>query len=137
MNTKTKSTLVLIGVLLIGIVIGALGSSMIRRSMWEERVARFRSPEGFSERLVHIIKPDPAQEEKVRQILLKHHDKMEKITEASRAMIKLHADSLLIDLQPVLNPDQLARLKDILHRRSRPAHRREHHEPPPPPDNEQ
>jgi hypothetical protein len=129
MNTKTKSTIVLIGVLLIGIVIGALGSSLIRRSMWEERVARFRSPEGFSERLIHIIKPDPAQEEKVRQILLKHHDKMEKITEASRTMIKEHADSLLIDLQPVLNPEQLARLKDILHRR--PPHRRERHEPPP------
>jgi len=135
MNTKTKSTIVLIGVLLIGIVIGALGSSLIRRSMWEERVARFRSPEGFSERLIHIIKPDPAQEEKVRQILLKHHDKMEKITEASRAMIKEHADSLLIDLQPVLNPEQLARLKDILHRR--PAHRRERHEPPPPPPDDE
>jgi len=135
MNTKTKSTIVLIGVLLIGIVIGALGSSLIRRSMWEDRVARFRSPEGFSERLIHIIKPAPGQEEQVRQILLKHHEKMEKITEVSRAMIREHADSLLIDLQPVLNPEQLDRLKDMLHRR--PAHRRDRHEPPPPPDGEQ
>jgi hypothetical protein len=132
MNTKTKSTIVLIGVLLIGIVIGALGSSLIRRSMWEERVARFRSPEGFSERLMHIIQPDPGQEKRIREILLKHHNKMERITEESRALIRKHADSLLIDLKPVLNPDQLDRLKEMLHRR--PPHRRDRHEPPPPPE---
>ena len=44
MNTKTKSTLVLIGVLLIGIIVGALGSSLIRQNHWNDRISRFRSP---------------------------------------------------------------------------------------------
>jgi hypothetical protein len=136
MNTKTKSTLVLISVLLIGIIIGALGSSLIRRNIWQDRLSRLRSPEGFSERLIHIIQPDTQQEEQIRQILLKHHEKMEQITEQSRSMIKAHADSLLIDLKPLLTADQLDRLKEMLHRR--PPHYRDRREPPPPPpDNSQ
>jgi hypothetical protein len=130
MNTKAKSTLVLLGVLLIGIIIGALGSSLVRRNIWQDRVERFRSPEGFSERLMHIIQPDQRQADQVRQILLKHHEKMEKITDQSRSMIKLHADSLLIDLKPVLTDEQMERLKDMLQRR--PPRHHDRHDPPPP-----
>ena len=101
MNTKTKSTLVLIGVLLIGIIVGALGSSLIRKNLWNDRISRFRSPQGFTERLLNIIQPDADQKAQVEQILLLHHQKMELITERSHSLIKAHADSLLIDLKPI------------------------------------
>ena len=116
MNTRTKSTIVLIGVLLIGIIIGALGSTMLRRNMWEDRVARFRSPQGFAERFIKIIQPDPQQEKAVQEILLKHHKKMLSITELSRERVKIHADSLLIDLEPILSTEQMERAKKVLRR---------------------
>jgi len=45
MQSKAKSIFVLSGVLIIGIIIGALGSSLLRQNMWEERVASFKTPE--------------------------------------------------------------------------------------------
>jgi hypothetical protein len=135
MNTKAKSTLVLIGVLLIGIIIGVLGSSLMRWNIWQDKLAHFRSPQGFSDRLLSVIQPDAQQEELVKQILLTHHLKMEKITEQSHSLIKAHADSLLIDLKPVLSTEQYERLKKMLERK-RPF-RRDRREPPPPPDDDQ
>lgn len=120
MNTKTKSTVVLIGVLFIGIIIGALGSSALRRNMWEDRIAKFRSPQGFTERFIKIIEPDPQQEEAIQEILLKHHDKMFTMTERSRQRMKSHADSLLIELEPFLTTEQMERAKKILRRGPRP-----------------
>jgi len=119
MNTKTKSTVVLIGVLLIGIIIGALGNSMLRRNIWEDRVAKFRSPQGFADRFIKIIKPDPQQEKALQEILLKHHQKMLSITELSRERMKIHADSLLFDLEPILTSEQFEQAKNILKRRPR------------------
>lgn len=116
MNTKSKSTLVLIGVLLIGIIIGAFGSSLIRRNIWEDKVAKFRSPKGFTDRLVTVIQPNSQQEKVIQEILLKHHEKMVTITKHSRQRIKVHADSLISDLEPVLTSEQLERAKRILRR---------------------
>ena len=116
MNIRTKSTIVLIGVLLIGIIIGALGSTMLRRNMWEDRVAKFRSPHGFTERFIKIIQPDPQQEKAIEEILLKHHHKMLSITEKSRDKINTHADSLFIELEPILSSEQMQRAKKVLRR---------------------
>jgi hypothetical protein len=114
MNTKTKSIFVIIGALLIGIIIGAMGSTMLRRDLFEDRIARFRTPEGFTQRLIEVIQPDPAQREAVEQIMAKHHKKMIEIRNQGHELIKSHADSLLKDLEPVLKPDQLERLKKKL-----------------------
>jgi len=119
MKTKTKSILILIGVLLIGVIIGAVGSSLIRQDIWKDRVARFRSPHGFSDRLMEMIQPDPQQEKAVKEILLKHHEKMRSRAEESRMMLRTHADSLFIELESVLRPEQLERAKKIL--KSRPS----------------
>ena len=129
MKNKTKSTLILIGVLLIGVIIGAVGSSLIRQKIWEDRVARFRSPHGFSDRLMELIQPDPQQEKAVKEILLKHHEKMRARSEKSRMMLRTHADSLIIELESVLRPEQLERAKKILKRR--PSRFGPRDEPPP------
>ena len=117
MNTKTKSTLVIIGALFIGIIIGAMGSTMFRRSLFEDRIARFRTPEGFTQRLIEVIQPDSAQREAVNEIMTKHHKKILEIGRQGRELIKSHTDSLLKELEPVLRPDQLERLKERLMRR--------------------
>jgi hypothetical protein len=130
MKTKMKSALILIGVLFIGIVIGAAGNSLIRKSMWEDRVNRFRSPRGFSDRLIDLIQPDPQQEAAVKSILLKHHEKMQSLAQESRTMLRTHVDSLLIELESVLRPEQVERAKRLLRRRPGPPHIYHRREPP-------
>jgi hypothetical protein len=116
MNTKTKSAVVLLSVLIIGIVIGALGSTLLRRNLWQDRVERFRTPHGFTERLLNTINPEPDKREKVYQILLEHHTKMLNHMEQTRDKMKIHGDSLLLELKPLLTEEQLNRVEKLLKR---------------------
>jgi len=119
MNTKTKSIFVLIGVLIIGIIIGALGSSLLRRNMWEDRISRFRTPEGFTERILDRIDPDPDKREAVKNVLIEQHRKLTEKFEHSRVQMEAHADSVLMQLKPLLTEEQLERATQFLKRRSR------------------
>ena len=114
MNTKTKSILVLIGVLLLGIIIGALGSSLLRRNMWDERVSRFRTPEGFTERIIDRIDPDPDKRAAVKNILIEQHKKLTEKFEHTRVQMEAHADSVLLKLKPLLTEEQLKRATKII-----------------------
>lgn len=122
MNTKTKSIFVLTGVLIIGIIIGALGSSLLRRNMLEDRISRFRTPEGFAERILNRIDPDPDKREAVENILLEQHKKLSKKFEHTRAQIGAHTDSVILKLKPLLTEEQLERATRIL--KMRPPHMR-------------
>ncbi len=122
MNTKTKSILVLTGVLLIGIIIGALGSSLLRRNMLEDRISRFRTPEGFAERILYRIDPDPDKRKAVENILLNQHKKLSKKFEHTRAQMEAYTDSVILKLKPLLSEEQLERATRIL--KMRPPHMR-------------
>jgi hypothetical protein len=122
MNTKTKSIFVLTGVLIIGIIIGALGSSLLRRNMLEDRISRFRTPEGFAERILDRIDPDPDKREAVENILLEQHKKLFKKFEHTRAQMEAHTDSVILKLKPLLTEEQLERATRIL--KMRPPHMR-------------
>ena len=123
MHTKAKSIFVLTGVLIIGIIIGALGSSLLRRYMWEERVSHFRTPEGFTERILDKIDPDPNKREAVKEVLMEQHRNLTQKFEHSRLLMEANADSVLIQLKPLLTEEQLERATDVLKRRSRHLHR--------------
>ena len=122
MNTKTKSIFVLTGVLIIGIIIGALGSSLLRHNMLEDRISRFRTPEGFAERILDRIDPDPDKREAVENILLEQHKKLFKKFEHTRAQMETHTDSVILKLKPLLTEEQLERAIRIL--KMRPPHMR-------------
>jgi hypothetical protein len=119
MHTKTKSILVLTGVLIIGIIIGAMGSSLLRRNMWEERISRFRTPEGFTERILERIDPDPDKWEAVKNILVEQHKKLTQKFEHTRVQMEAHADSVLLQLKPLLNEEQMERAAHFLKRKPR------------------
>ena len=117
MHTKTKSVLVITAALTIGIIIGALGSTLIRQNMFEERLSRFRTSEGFTERLLNRIDPDPDKREAVEKILLDQHQKLFKKFENTRRQMEAHIDSVLIKLKPLLNEEQFERAKHFIKRR--------------------
>ena len=119
MQPKTKSILLITGVLLIGIIIGALGSTLLTKNMWKERVSRFRTPEGFTERILDRIDPDPDKREAVENILLEQHQNLTKKFEQTRMEMEAHVDSVLQKLKPLLNEEQMERATKILKRRPR------------------
>jgi hypothetical protein len=119
MNTKAKSISVLAGVLIIGIIIGALGSSLIRQNVWEERISRFRTPEGFTERILDHIDPDPDKREAVKNVLIEQHRQLTKKFDHTRIQMEAHADSVLLQLKPLLNEEQIERAAHFLKRRPR------------------
>lgn len=132
MRTKTKSILVLTSVLIIGIIIGALGNSIISRSMWKERVSRFRTPEGFTERILDRIDPDSDKRDAVEKILLEQYHQLTKKFENTRIEMEAHVDSVLQKLKPLLNEEQMERAKRFLKRRPpRPGRAKEHFRRPP------
>jgi hypothetical protein len=116
MKTKTKSILALTGVLILGIVIGALGSSLITRHLWNDRVSRFRTSEGFTQRILERIDPDPDKREAVKSILIEEHKKLTQKYEQSRIQIEAYTDSVLAALKPLLNEEQMGRATHFLKR---------------------
>ena len=118
MQTKTKSILLITGVLIIGIIIGALGSSILRKNMLEERIARFRTPEGFTERILNRIDPDPDKREAVKNVLIEQHQILTEKFEQTRIEMEAHVDSVLAHLKPLLTEEQYERAERFLKRRA-------------------
>jgi hypothetical protein len=132
MQPKTKSILLISSVLIIGIIIGAIGSTLLTKNMWKERVSRFRTPEGFTERILDRIDPDPDKRDAVEKILLEQHQQLTKKFENTRMEMKAHVDSVLQKLKPLLNEEQMERATKILKRRPpRPDRGKEHFRRPP------
>ena len=110
MKTGTKTILIILITLIIGMIIGALVTGAFAR----HRVRRFmsmREPGHLSARIERIIGPDESQREAVREILRKHSEQFLEIhSEFEGEMLALR-DSLKKDLEPILTDEQKARLE--------------------------
>jgi hypothetical protein len=114
MNIKIKSAIMLISVLLIGIIFGAVGSTLLRRDLLQDRLERFRKPTGFVERMIHIIEPEKSQIENIETALLNHHHRMMQQNTMFRERMSSLSDSLLSDLKAILTPEQLERAEKFI-----------------------
>ena len=114
MNIKVKTAVMLISVLLVGIIFGAVGSTLLRRNLLEDRLERFRKPTGFVERMIQIIEPDESQIEKIEQALLNHHQRMMEQNILFRENMRSLSDSLVNDLKPILTPNQMKRFEKFI-----------------------
>jgi hypothetical protein len=142
-KTGTKTTLIIAATLLIGIVIGALGSGFfIHRSIrhFEER----EHQEVFVDRMISIIEPNPDQEAVIREILTRHAEEFEQRADAFHEETSALFDSLRTELDSVLTDQQKARLEErgkkmrsFMKHGGPPRHRRPGEGPPPPPPPEE
>lgn len=110
-KTKTKAGLILIGTLVLGIIIGVLGS----RYLVEKRIGRMagmRYQKGFVEVFIKLIDPAENQEQAVRAVLEKHHDRFRKIMEGRMVEIRTSMDSLKVELIPLLTEEQYRVFED-------------------------
>jgi len=111
MNTKTKSALLLLLTLLIGVIVGVLGTRMVM----EHRVAKFmamRNDRFFQHRMEAFLQPRPEQMDTLNAIFDKYQPKFLQLNRKFRAESRAILDSLHKELDPVLTEEQLQRLKE-------------------------
>ena len=108
MKTKTKTLLLLICTLLIGIILGALIHDAFLRNHVKRRFEHMRSSEGFIARFERIIEPTEEQQSALQEILKRHFLKMNRFLHEFPPQM----DSLITDLETVLTDEQIKKLKE-------------------------
>jgi len=113
MNARTKATIVILATLIIGMVLGAALHSFYARNQFRNGM-RFRVSELLKQRLQEAIQPDSSQQEIVHAILAKRLERMSEMREEGFRKFRGQLDSLQLELQPHLTPEQMRRLSQKL-----------------------
>lgn len=115
LQNRTKATIILIGILLLGVILGSVGSRFIVQNRIE-RMARMRQQEGFVRMFEYMIDPSDSQTDTVRTILRKHHERFREINMEHRENVQIVIDSMRAELQPYLTEKQILRLTERFER---------------------
>ncbi len=146
MQTRTKSAFLLLAVLAIGILIGILVSGAMQNRRMRS-LALMRTGPGFAEMVERAVQPrSEEQRAEIRAVLDGAAPRFAEMFERNRREMGELADSVMVELEAVLDDDQVERLRRM-HlrmrqgppegRRGRPGDRRQGRPPPrggPPPD---
>ena len=114
---KTRAILIVVATLLIGFLLGMLTSAQIRHS----RLKRMRtsvSGRDFAAMMMNVIDPDDSQRIRLENVMKNY----EKITHEMQAKFRGDFDSVSTafkkDIDTLLTPDQLARVREMEARNS-------------------
>jgi hypothetical protein len=107
-KSKTKSILILLVTLILGIVIGfQINEILIKKRFEEMRAAR--RPGSFIKLFENILQPSEEQKVLLEPIFIKYQQKIDEVISNSRVQVDAQMDSLTNDLKPILKQDQLDR----------------------------
>jgi len=112
MTARTKSTLILIATLGLGIALGSLitGAAVNRRL---DRIAEMRTARGMAFFLERAIQPESeAQREAIRAVLEDAAPAFTEVMRESRERMARLTDSVRSELEPLLTDEQRARLDE-------------------------
>ncbi len=110
MTVQTKSSLILLVTLLLGIMIGALGMNFYKNQRMVQ-FKDFREREMFMGLHERIIQPhSEAQRDSIMQVLDKYLPRFKELHEKNKDEIAVIIDSLQNDLKPILSEEQWQRL---------------------------
>lgn len=116
MRVGLKAYLTIIGTLVLGIIIGLLLNGVLNHRRMGE-MERMRGPGGFVAEMERLIQPrDAAQREKLKPLLEDQDRRNRAIVDGARTQMRSGMDSLVVRLTPLLDDDQLSRLKDFAER---------------------
>ncbi len=113
MTTKTKSTLILLGVLVIGVAIGALATGTLRK----QRVRSFkRMPphERFFSFMERTVEPSEEQRGDFERVIETRSKQLRELYETHQTGVIAIYDSLRADLQNILTDEQKQRFEELL-----------------------
>ena len=121
MTTERKKALLLMGAtLIIGILIGAIGTGLVGRELRRHPAERdkdhFRKT--FTERIIKAVEADPAQAEKMKPIILETTQKIDALQKNTQQQVYALVDSSEVKMKSILSEDQMKKLKEF-HRRGR------------------
>lgn len=110
MKIETKTYVIIMLTLVIGMIIGALITGAVVR----HRIRQFMSlgrPDHLTARIERIIEPTAAQRDTVHQILMEHARQFHEIHGRFESQLLALKDSLKKDLDPILTAEQKERLE--------------------------
>ncbi len=113
MTTKTKTALIVLATLIIGIMIGALGSGAFRQQQ-EEKFERMPPDRRFFFFMKRVIQPTDQQREQFDRILAKYSEQISKLHEEHQNEMLALYDSMRTELQSILTEEQRSRVEDLL-----------------------
>jgi hypothetical protein len=114
-NVKAKTSLILIGTLIIGVAIGGLGSGLLRGDRARE-LELMRPQHRFLQFMKRVVRPTAEQSQQFDDILAKYSKQISTIHEQHQEEIFAVYDSLHKELNSLLTEEQRARLEDNLKR---------------------
>lgn len=109
---KTKSILIVFATLIIGFAIGFLVSGQLARQRFEKFVSQDHS-DAFKFRMMDVIDPDDKQVIEIEPILDEYGEKMHRNMEKSKFDINGLHNSLIQELKPYLDAQQIERIESI------------------------
>lgn len=119
MKAKARSILILGSIMLVGMLLGAL----LHAQFFDKRVRRVHrlsTPEGFVESYLNTIAPANSEEEaRLREILSGYSVSVHEDFRKHREGFEKKLDAMRLELEPILNEEQLERLKERRSRRRR------------------
>jgi len=118
-SPRTKSVLLLVVTLLLGIVLGGVLTGWWVQSR-ADRVRALRTPSGFVERVVERVEPtSAAQRDSVEVIARRAARQLERLRRSHRQQTMTVLDSMRVELRTVLSEEQINTLDRRLERRHR------------------
>jgi len=112
MKLATRSTLILLATLIIGFVVGVFATGALG-SHRRARVERLRERGGFIEHMESAIQPhDQDQRSAIFPILEATAQRNRVIIESAQAELRTAIESMIEELEPILEEEQLRRLSE-------------------------
>lgn len=105
-----KSAALLLGTFLLGGLLGGLLVSTIVQHR-ADTVRSLRTADGFTQHVLRIVDPAPAQRDTLRPLLQNAGADIERITRQTRRQLRTRIGMLRQDLHPHLTPEQRQRLR--------------------------
>lgn len=122
MTPERKRTIMLmVGTLVTGILIGALGIGFVNRSIRVQSGEwRKNGKEGFIRKINAVIDADSIQAKQIRPYILETISRIDSLQKETDFQVHILVDSFEINLQPILREEQMEQLREF-HRRGREA----------------
>jgi hypothetical protein len=113
MKAETKSLVILIATLVLGVLLGAVGNGAMARER-RARVEEMKRPGGFVGHMEEIIRPrDAAQRAAIEPILRATAERNRQVIHAANEQLRAALDSMRARLAPELDAEQRKRLDDF------------------------
>lgn len=113
MRISTKTTLIIMGTLIIGFIIGVLGGGLLHQKRFD-RIQRMDPGQRFTEVLDGIIKPDESQRQAITAVLKKQTQKIALLEEEYQSEIFVIFDSTRLEIKSLLSEEQIKQLENTM-----------------------